>query len=971
MNTRSILIVALVAQAICHVPFAHPGVMQPAEQASGAQDFSTGYDQFISVENEKTNNNEIVSATGVPRQLGLSALTREAQQDPDLFSQGEEPKNIYLNFENAELQSFINYIADVKGMNIIPDKGIAGSKISLNFRNPVSKTGAWNALLSVTELAGFALIKMGNLYKIVPKDKKFRQPLKTFVGVKSNALPDSDATIRYIALLDNLAAQDVKPLLQTMLGQPSNIIDPPNINGFIITDCASTIKAAMQVVESLDQTGVEETAMVMTLKRVNAQDVKDLFDKLIDNKSETNALAKFLGKPDESHEYFAKGTRLFVDMRTNKLILLGQRQSLEKIKSFIVDHIDTELKQARSPLRIYELQNTNVQDIVGILKEVTDNSSSSAVTQQASQYGAVRDGVKYFKKMNFQADKAGNRLLVSCTDDRDWELLQETIRKLDSPQPQVAIQMLIVTVSASDVNMLGGSMRNPTSGLLGGNIGFQTAPMAQTVFETDGSSGLPKSLLGNLLQSLVASRGSAILSFGSSSPNNIWSVLQALQRNTDATVLSQPFATTTNCQPTKILVGDSTYVQSQTVIGGSSTIGGTSKADANTTITFVPQINTDGIISLKITADLTDFVAGTGGLSTQSKFLDTTVTVANGQVLAIGGFIKTKVSDSGGQTPGWGSIPILGWLAKNLNREITKDYLFMFICPTILKSRTSPGIGMYSKIALHQAAKEVEGIIETKKTNDPIYNAFFNSTGENYSHKVIDFANARYQPNNVDIRFDPYYRSKHASGTIKQQPLHIADEEFSPTEYWRQRSERRERHLPEDAKFAKPEAYQEAGVAQASAQTPQKPKKKKQEKESVIIPATRAIEPEKVTLPPVIAPVETENEPEEASPRASSPSAPATDLETSLTQKRSHLRALLSKKSLGTLLTEESGAPENREGPAEEIIQEPAQTPTFTLSKRRGIHSLLATKDESQPAPAPSNRRASSGLQSMLGGSVS
>jgi hypothetical protein len=42
---------------------------------------------------------------------------------------------------------------------------------------------------------------------------------------------------------------------------------------------------------------------------------------------------------------------------------------------------------------------------------------------------------------------------------------------------------------------------------------------------------------------------------------------------------------------------------------------------------------------------------------------------------------------------------------------------------------------------------------------DPVHNWYFNNPQENYSHKVIDFANARYQPTSVDIKNDLYYRT--------------------------------------------------------------------------------------------------------------------------------------------------------------------------------------------------------------------
>ena len=878
----------------------------------------------------------------------VSPLTLEAQKNTDLFGPEDEPKDIYLNFEGAELKSFVEYIADIKGMNIIPDKSIAGNKISLNFRNPVSKTGAWNAFLTVLELANFSMIKVGNLYRIVTRDKKFKQPLPTFIGVKASELPSSDATIRYVALLNNLPAQDVKGMLTSMLSQPSNVIDPPNINGFIITDCACTIKAAMQILEELDLTGLQESVYVMQLKRANARDVKTLFDTLI-AKPEGNPLAKLLGRPEDSSTFFNPGTKIIAEDRTNKLILMGQRQALEKIKEFVTNHVDTELKQTKSPLRIYELQNANASDIVQILQEVTDSSNSSAAGQQAAKYGAIRDGVRYFKSMKFKADKDGNRLLVSCSDDNDWKLVQETIKALDTAQPQVAMQMLIVTVTGNSSNQLGGQVRN-TPGMLGNSIDFQSAPVGGTVFKTN-NSGVPVSLLGNLLQSLTTERGSSILSFGKvDSADGIFGVLRALKTQDDTTILSQPFALAANCTETKIEVGETTYITNQES-GGVNPVSGKTKVDASTCIVFTPQINSEGIISLKIDAKIGEFVPGSGGNSTQTKHLNTSVTVANGQVLVIGGFVKTKVTDSGGQTPIWGSIPILGWLAKNLSRSITKEYLFLFLCPTIIKPRTTPGIGMYSKINLHQAAREVEETIKTTKTNDPIHNWFFNPNGENYSHKIIDFANARYQPNNVDIRFDPYYRTQPEHIDTKQEVLQIDDEPSSPQTYWKAISAQQNSEALKVSP-AEPKEKPEVSIP-----------KPMQQKKKITPPATKPTTPEKILLTDEQVPEST----------ALATKTTVFNLDTDLAEKRSRLRSLLSQNSLGELLSKAPSAnvpeaedqEESSEVSLEQDSNEEPQRPT--LSRRQGVKNLFNIPTE-QESTSSLHRPPSSGLHALLGG---
>lgn len=938
--------------------------------------------QHTSTNQEKspTPDDEILSASPSTSVSNESLLTKEAIGNRDLFGPTDEKKDVYLNFENADLKNFVEYIADIKSMNIIPDKSIAGNKISLNFRNPISKTGAWNTFLTVLEMSNLSIVKIGNLYRVISKDKKFRQPLPTFIGVKPEALPDSDATVRYIALLDNLPAAEVKDLLQSMLSQGATIMTPANINGFIITDCSCVIKAAIRVINELDQTGVEESVYVMQLKKANATDIKTLFDSLITSK-DVNPLAKLLGKPQDSSEYFTPGTRLIPEERTNKLILMGQRQSVEKIKNFIVEHLDTELKQAKSPLRIYNLQNSDAADMVAILKSACDSSQSSSIGKQAGQYGAIRDGVKYFKNMTFQADKDGNRLLVSCADETDWLLLKETIKKLDVAKAQVAMQMLIVSISASSLMNLGGQLRSPNQNSIGGGVTAQSASINSPALTTDGS-GNTQSILGNVLSTLALGTGSSVVALGNAaSSNGIWGVFQALKTETDATVLSQPFAVAANCTETKLVVGSTSWVETQQT-GGSGGLTGKTQQDANTTITFTPQVNSEGVIRLKIHTEIKDFVPDTGNLTVQAKSLNSTVMVANGQVLVTGGFIQTKISDKGGQTPLLGSIPILGWIAKNLNRTVNKSYLFLFLCPTILKPRTTPGIGMYTKMALHQAAKETEDAIKTVKTNDPLYNWVFNASGENYSHKVIDFANARYQPNNVDVRFDPYYRSQTAD-TVKEETFRIDNTESSPQEYIQKykpkqakESIKKDRLSAEKTKNVSTleEEEEDEGENEAVVETP-KPliqKHTKKEKAAARTSTPQIIEeaaPERVVLETRQTTVPSDNEPA---------SIAMFDVDQALSEKRSKLRSLLSHNSLGELLTKPAeaekiqemspaeyeqayGAPDTRESDAKE-------TSAFVLGRRSGIKNLLSTGErnaQSNAQAAPSHT--SSGLQSLFG----
>ena len=677
---------------------------------------------------------------------------REKQEVSSANMQPEAERNIYLNFENAELANFINYISEIKNINLIPDKSLEGVKISLTIREPLTIDRAWNVFLTVLEMANFSIIKNGDVYIIIPKNNKAKQPLPAFINVPANTLPDSDENIRYVTFLENIDVGSIQELLKGMLSAEAQVIPYPDVNGFIITDKSYNIKAAMKVIHALDQTGLQESVTVLKLKRINAIDVKKLFEEggLLGKSEGLSQLARLLGKQAEANlQYFSSTTRIIAEERTNSLILLGTKNSIDKIVDFVVNHIDTQLKEVVSPLHIYELQYTDAEQIKNILTTVTD---ISILGEQAQKYGAIRDGVKYFKAMKFEVDKDGNRLIVSSTDKQDWSLLEKTIKDLDKPQPQVALETMFVTVSASDKKALGGAIRNKKSGEIGKHINFQSPSATGVIVK---SVAEPQNILGNMLNAVSSALGTTIISFGPDT--NLWAVFDALSSQSNTSILTQPFLTVANKTKGHIEYGNTSNVVMETV-DGVSAFSGYKEIEAITKIDITPQINVDGIIRLTIDIDITEFIDPTAG-SKDVKKIKTDVTVANGQVIALGGFIKSKISDSYFKTPILGDIPVLGWFFKYKKKTFEKNYIFMFISPTIIKPRSTPGTNHYAKMKLEQARNSVDEVTDSGDIKDPIDTWFFSEKGKKYSNKIVDFANGKHQPTTVDIKNDPYYRS--------------------------------------------------------------------------------------------------------------------------------------------------------------------------------------------------------------------
>jgi len=703
-------------------------------------------------------------------------VEQKTPEEPASAPEKKELGDIFLNFENADLSAFVDYIGNLTKINVITDPKIAGKKISLTIRKPLTVDAASKLFHTILEMSGFSMVKVGDVHKVIPQKGKLNEPLPAyFINTPAEDLPDSDLTIRYVTLLNNIPIAQARPLLQSMLSPTSKVISYRNANGFVITDKSYNIKAAMKVIQELDRSDVKQSVTVMRLKQANADDVKKLFDGLM-RKPAQSPIARLLGRSDTSVEYFPPTTKIITEPRTNSLILLGDQKSIKRIEDFIINHVDKSLKGVKSPIHVYELQHTDVEQIKEILEAITASGSSSP----AAKHGGVRGGVKYFKKMKFAMDKQNNRLLVSSSNTQDWKLLKKTLKDIDKPQAQVILETFIVSVDFSKNKELSSQFRNKVPGHLGRNLDAQAANMTNII-----TSEADRSLAGNLLEAAIGGLGSTVLTFGNAAKDNIWGIIRMLQSQVNLTVIQQPFLTTTNMKKASIMIGETRRVVYQQAIaelsGDAGSAQGFEDAEAKLTLIVTPQINLEGIITLDIDLNITEFTDLTGNRpDTTVKRLKTKVSMADGQILVLGGFVKTKVTESIFRTPLLSRIPIIGWLFKGKTRSITKEYIFVFMSPTIMKPRSLPGTNLYTKMKLHRAKEDIDSAIEVKIGKDPIHNWFFNPEGETYSHKVVDFANARYQPISVDIANDPFYRTKTERAAKIEETIEQKEEKQPP-----------------------------------------------------------------------------------------------------------------------------------------------------------------------------------------------
>ncbi len=294
-------------------------------------------------------------------------------------------------------------------------------------------------------------------------------------------------------------------------------------------------------------------------------------------------------------------------------------------------------------------------------------------------------------------DERTNTLLLHDSPERIKEL-RNLISVLDKPVQQVLIESRIVVATDQFTRELGakfgasGHRTNPSGqvvqlgGSLGSNLGSNSTIVPGAGGGTLGSGGLNVNLPA---ATPAGSLGLAIL--GANYALDL--ELSAAQTEGRGEVISSPRVITANQQEAVIRQGQQigyvTYQNSASGAAGSGTATVQFK-DAVLELKVTPTITADNRVYLKINVKkdaLAKFIDAPGSGQVpqiDTRELNTSVLVDNGQTVVLGGIYEVTKQNSITKVPGLGDIPGLGVLFRKTSRQNDKAELLIFVTPRIL-----------------------------------------------------------------------------------------------------------------------------------------------------------------------------------------------------------------------------------------------------------------------------------------------
>lgn len=761
------------------------------------------------------------SVTALPTLINKSSPETELIESGPGEDEKDEP-NIYLTFDNASLLSVVNSFAEQANISQIFTKDVApaleSAKVTITTRTPLTLKRAWNVLLTLLEMNDFSIIKVDGIHRVVKTSDNGKEPLPVYssgTGTEPEDLPNSSKIIRYIYFFKTLSYNVASSILGNMLA-PDSIKANKDLNCCIIKEQSINIKSAMRILKELDDNGLREAIKILRLNYADAKTIETLFINDIFQKDKENKSAiNFAAPAQQERTYFSSTTRIYADTAHNQLILMGTEEHLNKIIEFIGKYLDVPHDDAMSRLYIYELRYQEATTIKNLLTKIL--AAPKSVDPKTSIVGEY----KYFEDVIIAAEEAkksdntdkknfsqggGNRLIISCNKD-DRKRIKDLIKQLDTPQPQIAIEVLFIGIENGLTKTLGAQ----TFGFKGKtNMGLGTSTaefMNLGILPNNGDNINPGQNYGpknytnlaltpdkNPLKSTTfnytspyTQAGSSFMTLGrpgsATDPvdpktgrpigENIWSIINATYNMANSHIISQPYIITANNRPCTVSRTDELVITGKLEgTAASQVIVKREKITASLSVDILPRINRDGVVDIDVTVNNSDIQKNTDNADKSivlTRKLITHCTLLSGEVLVLGGFTKDNVSETTYETPLLGKLPIIGNLFKTKNTKNAVSNLYIFIRPSIIKPRFEGGADEYTQLKLDYAKYQMMKNDSYAAENDPIQRWFFKPAAQTAEQAfadradgvfrpIDDFAYSKSCPKTVKIDEDPYYR---------------------------------------------------------------------------------------------------------------------------------------------------------------------------------------------------------------------
>lgn len=627
-----------------------------------------------------------------------------------------------LNFENAPVATVAKVIlGDVLNVGYAIDPRVQGT-VTLASVRPVAKADALYVLENALRMSGVALVRDRSGYRLIPA------PEAGPGGIDRTASAEAGQGISVVPLR-YVSAQTVFKLLDAF-GVKASTLRPDNgRNTLIITGSGSDRAAAIDTILSFDADWMKgQSVGIFPVRNSSPEPLISELEKIMDSgdgglgqnvvkfqpMSRLNAILVVSQKPDylkRAGTWIARldksdtdgvnlkayplrygNSKLIVALLNDMLIGHGTTGggTLDSATSQISPGAGVSMSSSGGAVAALSGMPTAAAGAAtpvtgtGLGARPAPNPAPDSLSGSAAASGTKSTGSGgVLQNVRITADVTNNAVLVYANAESQ-RVVEQTIRQIDRPQRQIAIEATIAEVTLN--NQLNYGVQFFLASKQGSAVNTVVNPATNGVGNSAVNSAVDAAANALLNRALP---GFNILIGAENSPRVI---LDALHNLTDVKVLSNPSLVVLDNQTATLQVGDQVPFSTgtATVLTANNTVVNTiDYKNTGIILRVLPRANANGNVVLDIEQEISSVAAGSapGSLTPtiSQRRVKSSIAVASGQTVLLAGLISETENKQRQGIPILDELPGVGDAFSHQTNTRARTELILFIRPTMIK----------------------------------------------------------------------------------------------------------------------------------------------------------------------------------------------------------------------------------------------------------------------------------------------
>ena len=541
--------------------------------------------------------------------------------------------------QGIPLPTLLEEYGALVGKTLIPAQNLPSVTFEFKTNNDLTFEEAKAFYETLLMQRQIAVVPQGDKFvQVIPAAEIAKTPPQYYPVLSLAALPDSELPVMGPFPLKYIPTAAAMDLLATLAKTPNAVTTVEGSNVLILRDSANNVKRMLTVLTELDvEPGIKEDYELIKIRYALSADIAAVLSTL------TNTPIS--------------GTAGSTSSRINAA---GA--------------------------------NRTTAGATGATTTGNAGSNRGQLAQRLSQIqggaGVTGTGLPILGDTKAVAYERGNEVLLIGTR-RHLDKAKELIDKLDTIQPQVLIEAIIIDVALGDDKTFGVSLRenrtaaNAREGGLRGALASALGPAAFTDTSISGAT-------------------SGFNYWGFLGSN--WEVaVNAIENDSRVTMHSRPRIQTSHAELAELFIGDTRPVVTGTITDIS---GGTSSQyqmqKFGITLEVRPFINEEGLVVMDLVQQIQDIVGsqtinGNSVPITTDRSANAKVAVRDGEMIVLGGFIKTKTTTYEDGVPVLRDVPLIGKLFESTRDVDERNELIVLMRPTVLKTPEAAAVKAMSE----------------------------------------------------------------------------------------------------------------------------------------------------------------------------------------------------------------------------------------------------------------------------------